>query len=204
MNQTVDTLKVEIGKEFQTIIAGCSSEQKAADAALQKVQGLREKVEDLEATAADKQLEAEGLRAEITDLVAGGKDATKQISKRSALLAECQVIVDIIEDIREEKIPSAESEAQRKLEFFQEKAIKDLQSLKQTYQDRISQLAGDMANLVEAWGDVLDSFVNENGSLVKGKTGSPFVTDRMRLRFPQIAADTNPFYLRTQIERGEL
>lgn len=203
-NAAVDTLKAEISKGFQTIIAGCAGEQKAATKAMQRVKDLQKKIADLETGIQDKQAEAEALRGEITDLVAAGKDATKLISKRTTLLAEVQVLGDIIEDLKGAKVLEAEAEAWGKLEAFQDKAVKELHELKKTYQDHISQLAGDMADLISAWSDTLDDFVNSNGSIVKGKTGSPFVTDRMRLRFPQIAADTNPFYLKNQIARGEI
>ncbi len=205
-NAAVDTLKAEISKGFQTIIAGCASEQKAANKALQRVKDLNKKIEDLETSIQDKQAEAEALRGEITDLVAAGKDASKPISKRTTLLAEVQVLQDIIEDIREEKIPAAEGEACSKLGDFQGKAVNDLYTLRQTYQARISQLAGDMADLIEAWSNVLDDFVNSNGSVVRGMTsaGSPFTTNRMWLRFPDISVDDRPERILVRIERGEI
>ena len=196
------------GQEMQAaILKGLlpfESEKAAVLRAQAEVDRLRGKVEDLARQIEGDEIELAELRIKISDEVAAGKPGTKSIGEAATLKAQIEVRKELLEDLQCGKVQAAAEVAREALATYQTEAGRALRRVRNDHQALIAGLAVQMADLIEAWNEALDSWCEANRPLVSGEQGNPFTTAPMFLRFPRIEPGANPIRTRALAERGEL
>lgn len=130
----------------------CSLETARARKAKEHVGQLNSTVSELREKLESRETEAEELRATISEAITSGENVDADIQKRSTLIAECQVIKDLIEDMLKTKIPAAQGTATMTDKLLKDALLSEMNKIRDEFQENeINQAAREIALMAKTF-----------------------------------------------------